>query len=119
VFCSPNKLNRLSLGLFFIAKTLGNFACNLHSPNCSGMCPAADGRSALKIQPLVVLQVSEAEAMVPGGVSNVLVSNEVVSPRKLQRLVALAAQGEATWLSLCLRSTAVLCAHHGTACTTA
>jgi 3-hydroxy-D-aspartate aldolase len=41
-----------------------------------------------------VLQVSEAEAMVAGGITNVLVSNEVVSPRKLQRLVALAAQGE-------------------------
>jgi hypothetical protein len=32
--------------------------------------------------------------MVSGGVSDVFVSNEVVAPNKLRRLVALAAQGE-------------------------
>lgn len=58
------------------------------------MCSAADAWSANNNEDLVVLQVSEAEAMVAGGVANVLVSNEVVSPRKLQRLVALAAQGK-------------------------
>jgi len=35
-------------------------------------------------------KVSEAEAMVAGGVANVLVSNEVVGPRKLARLAGLA-----------------------------
>lgn len=39
------------------------------------------------------VQVSEAEAMVAGGIRDVFVSNEVVAPNKLQRLVALAAQG--------------------------
>jgi D-serine deaminase-like pyridoxal phosphate-dependent protein len=41
-----------------------------------------------------VIQVCEAEAMVAGGVMDVFVSNEVVDPRKITRLVALAAQGE-------------------------
>jgi hypothetical protein len=40
------------------------------------------------------LQVSEAEALVAGGVADVLVSNQVVAPAKLERLAALAATGE-------------------------
>lgn len=47
---------------------------------------------------MFVVQVSEAEAMVAGGVRDVFVSNEVVAPNKLQRLVALAAQGK--WCAL-------------------
>jgi 3-hydroxy-D-aspartate aldolase len=39
-------------------------------------------------------KVSEAEAMVAGGVKNVLVSNEIVDRRKIERLVALARQAE-------------------------
>jgi 3-hydroxy-D-aspartate aldolase len=39
-------------------------------------------------------KVSEAEAMVAGGVRNVLVSNEVVDRRKIDRLVALARRAE-------------------------
>src|SRR5215470_13439194 len=39
-------------------------------------------------------KVSEAEAMVAGGVRNVLVSNEIVERRKIERLVALARQAE-------------------------
>jgi 3-hydroxy-D-aspartate aldolase len=39
-------------------------------------------------------KVSEAEAMVYGGVRNVLVSNEVVGARKIARLAALARQAE-------------------------
>ncbi len=35
-------------------------------------------------------KVTEAEAMVAGGIPNVLISNEVVGPRKVQRLVSLA-----------------------------
>ena len=35
-------------------------------------------------------KVSEAEAMVAGGITDVLVSNEIVGPRKLERLAALA-----------------------------
>lgn len=42
----------------------------------------------------LLLQVSEAEAMVAGGVADVFVSNEVVAAPKLQRLVALSAQGQ-------------------------
>eukprot|EP00882_Tetradesmus_deserticola_P009015 GHRQ01009511.1.p1 GENE.GHRQ01009511.1~~GHRQ01009511.1.p1 ORF type:complete len:216 (+),score=61.29 GHRQ01009511.1:748-1395(+) len=38
-------------------------------------------------------KVTEAEAMVAGGVRDVLLSNEVVAPYKITRLVALAAQG--------------------------
>ncbi len=37
-------------------------------------------------------KVSEAEALVDGGVADVLVSNEVVAPRKIERLAALAAR---------------------------
>jgi len=37
-------------------------------------------------------KVSEAEAMVNGGISDILVSNEIVGPRKLARLAALARQ---------------------------
>jgi D-serine deaminase-like pyridoxal phosphate-dependent protein len=39
-------------------------------------------------------KVSEAEAMVHGGVRNVLVSNEIVGARKIARLVALAREAE-------------------------
>src|SRR3990170_1570479 len=39
-----------------------------------------------------VQKVSEAEAMVYGGVPDVLVSNEIVGPAKLARLAALARQ---------------------------
>jgi D-serine deaminase-like pyridoxal phosphate-dependent protein len=41
-------------------------------------------------------KVSEAEAMVLGGVNDVLVSNEVVGPPKLRRLAALARQAHVT-----------------------
>ena len=41
-------------------------------------------------------KVSEAEAMVAGGVRNVLVSNEVVGRRKIERLIGLARQAEIT-----------------------
>ena len=44
-------------------------------------------------------KVSEAEAMVAGGVRNVLVSNEIVDRRKIERLVALARQAE---VSVCV-----------------
>ena len=44
-------------------------------------------------------KVSEAEAMVAGGVRNVLVSNEIVDRRKIDRLVALARQAE---VSVCV-----------------
>lgn len=39
-------------------------------------------------------QVSEAEAMAAGGIRDVLVTNEVAAPRKIARLVALAAAGK-------------------------
>jgi D-serine deaminase-like pyridoxal phosphate-dependent protein len=39
-------------------------------------------------------KVSEAEAMIEGGVGNVLVSNEVVGPGKIARLAALAARAQ-------------------------
>ena len=39
-------------------------------------------------------KVSEAEAMVDGGVRNVLVSNEIVDRRKIERLVVLARRAE-------------------------
>jgi 3-hydroxy-D-aspartate aldolase len=39
-------------------------------------------------------KVSEAEAMISGGVRNVLVSNEIVDRRKIERLVGLARQAE-------------------------
>jgi hypothetical protein len=38
-------------------------------------------------------KVSEAEAMAEGGIRDILVTNEIVSPRKIQRLVGLAAHG--------------------------
>ena len=41
-------------------------------------------------------KVSEAEAMVYGGVRNVLVSNQIVGPAKIARLVGLAKQAEVT-----------------------
>jgi len=44
-------------------------------------------------------KVSEAEAMVSGGVQNVLVSNEIVGRRKIERLVRLARQAE---VSVCV-----------------
>ncbi len=47
-------------------------------------------------------KVSEAEIMVRGGVTNVLVSNEVIGEGKLERLAALAKEAE--WLGLCIDS---------------
>jgi 3-hydroxy-D-aspartate aldolase len=44
-------------------------------------------------------KVSEAEAMVHGGVGDVLVSNQVVGPRKVERLAALATQAR---VSVCV-----------------
>ncbi len=44
-------------------------------------------------------KVSEAEAMVAGGVRNVLVSNEIVARRKIERLVGLARRAE---VSVCV-----------------
>uniref|UniRef100_A0A383VFH8 D-serine dehydratase-like domain-containing protein n=1 Tax=Tetradesmus obliquus TaxID=3088 RepID=A0A383VFH8_TETOB len=38
-------------------------------------------------------KVAEAEAMVSGGIQDVFISNEVVAPSKITRMVALAAQG--------------------------
>ena len=43
-------------------------------------------------------KVGEAEAMVYGGVSNVLVSNQIVGTGKIARLVALAKQA---WVAVC------------------
>jgi hypothetical protein len=45
-------------------------------------------------------QVSEAEAMVAGGVLDVFLSNEVVDSAKLHRFVALAEQGAATTVAV-------------------
>lgn len=38
-------------------------------------------------------QVSEAEAMAAGGITDILLTNEVIAPRKVARLAALAAAG--------------------------
>jgi D-serine deaminase-like pyridoxal phosphate-dependent protein len=60
-------------------------------------------------------KVSEAAALVSGGVSDVLVSNEVIDPRKLDRLAQLAA---AARISICvdsgegIRVLAAACARH-------
>ncbi len=45
-------------------------------------------------------KVSEAEAMVAGGINNVLVSNQIVGRTKLIRLAALAHQAE--WIGVCV-----------------
>lgn len=61
-------------------------------------------------------KVSEAEALVAGGVSDVLVSNEVIDPRKLDRLAQLAS---AAHLAICVDSREGIgalssaCARHG------
>ncbi|MBT6275832.1 MAG: DSD1 family PLP-dependent enzyme [Chromatiales bacterium] len=44
-------------------------------------------------------KVGEAEAMVAGGVDNVLVTNQIVGPRKLSRLSALARRA---WIGVCV-----------------
>ena len=44
-------------------------------------------------------KVSEAEALVRGGVTNVLVSNEIVGPAKIMRLAALAREA---WVGVCV-----------------
>jgi D-serine deaminase-like pyridoxal phosphate-dependent protein len=44
-------------------------------------------------------KVSEAEALVDAGVSNVLISNEIIAPRKLERLAALARRAT---ISMCV-----------------
>lgn len=47
-------------------------------------------------------KVSEAEVLVQGGIPNVLVSNEVIGMRKLERLAALTKTAD--WLGLCIDS---------------
>lgn len=47
--------------------------------------------------------------MVAGGVRDVFVSNEIVAPSKVQRLVALAAQGEAPGMQSCAWEISELC----------
>jgi len=51
------------------------------------LCQMAHGAAGVCVQ-----KVSEAEAMVYGGVPDILVSNEIVGPAKLARLAALARQ---------------------------
>mmetsp|Transcript_35176 Transcript_35176/g.89043 ORF Transcript_35176/g.89043 Transcript_35176/m.89043 type:complete len:461 (-) Transcript_35176:229-1611(-) len=46
-----------------------------------------------RAQGICCQKVSEAEAMAAGGITDILVSNEVIAPRKVARLVALAAAG--------------------------
>ncbi|KAK9807728.1 hypothetical protein WJX72_007297 [[Myrmecia] bisecta] len=58
-------------------------------------------------------KVGEAEALAAGGLRNILVSNEVVSPGKLRRLVALAAQG--TRIALCVDNSVALASAAGIA----
>ena len=53
-------------------------------------------------------KVSEAEALVAGGVTDVLVSNQVVAPAKLARLAALAAGHPGARLSVCVDDAAAL-----------
>jgi D-serine deaminase-like pyridoxal phosphate-dependent protein len=53
-------------------------------------CPEVGKRQiALGAVGMCCQKVSEAEAMVEGGIGDVLVSNEIVGPRKLERLAAL------------------------------
>jgi len=47
-------------------------------------------------------KVSEVEALVAGGINDVLLSNQVVSHAKIQRLAALAARGECCGLCGCM-----------------
>jgi hypothetical protein len=59
-------------------------------------CPVTKPWFGVALQAFIsvnTLQVSEAEAMVAGGIQDVFISNEVVAPQKITRMVALAAQG--------------------------
>jgi D-serine deaminase-like pyridoxal phosphate-dependent protein len=62
-------------------------------------CPVVARRQmALGAVGVCCQKVGEAEAMVDGGVDNVLVSNEIVGRRKLDRLAAL---GRRAWVAVC------------------
>jgi len=63
-------------------------------------CPAIARRQvALGAVGVCCQKVSEAEAMVEGGIRDVLVSNEIVGPRKIARLAALAQEAK---VSVCV-----------------
>jgi D-serine deaminase-like pyridoxal phosphate-dependent protein len=65
-------------------------------------CPEVAKRQiALGAVGMCCQKVSEAEAMVDGGVGDVLVSNEIVGPRKLERLAALSRRAK---LGVCIDS---------------
>lgn len=77
-------------------------------------CGISCGSAPLQVAPLARccidpscwLQVSEAEAMVAGGITDVFISNEVVRPDKLRRLVALAMQGDSAACGVAVSATA-------------
>mmetsp|Transcript_27126 Transcript_27126/g.59241 ORF Transcript_27126/g.59241 Transcript_27126/m.59241 type:complete len:427 (+) Transcript_27126:3-1283(+) len=76
-------------------------------PHCKAHKTAEVAHLQLKLlgaqaQGVCCQKVSEAEAMAEGGITDILLSNEVVAPRKISRLLGLAAAGAR--ISVCVES---------------
>jgi 3-hydroxy-D-aspartate aldolase len=84
-------LDALERNLQKMARQAASSAVALRPHSKSHKCPAiAMKQIALGAVGVCCQKVSEAEAMVDGGVQDILISNEIVGPRKLARLAALA-----------------------------
>lgn len=83
-----------------MARTVAGTPVRLRPHAKSHKCPAIALRQIARGAVGVCCQkVDEAEAMVHGGVGNVLVTNEIVGPKKIAKLAALA-KGPA-WVGVC------------------
>ena len=93
-------LPRFERNLERMAATVRRLGAGLRPHAKSHKCPAI-ARRQLELGAVGVCtqKVSEAAVMVDGGVANVLVTNEVVGDRKLDRLAALATQA---WVGVCV-----------------
>ena len=89
------ELDPFERNLNRLAEAAAKYAINLRPHSKTHKCPVIARRQmALGAVGVCCQKVSEAEAMVYGGISNVLISNEVVGLPKLRRMAALAKQAE-------------------------
>lgn len=93
-------LDALERNLEVMAKAVEGTGARLRPHAKSHKCPEIGRRQmALGAVGVCCQKVSEAEAMVAGGINNVLVSNQVVGKPKLDRLAEL---GREAWVGVCV-----------------
>jgi 3-hydroxy-D-aspartate aldolase len=94
------ELDAFELNLRLMQQTTAKLPVQLRPHAKTHKCPAiALQQIALGAVGVCCQKVSEAEAMVDGGVRDVLISNEIVGAAKLERVAALAARSK---LAICV-----------------